>query len=91
VACAVLATARGMRFMRRKDHGQSGSASYAWSFSSDLQDWETSSKSPSWYQAPSILSEDETGTYDLLEVPFPATLSNGRTARFFRAVITPVT
>ena len=76
------------RFLRRKDHGTIGSASYAWEFSSDLTDWESSDGSPGWLVPPVDLADDASGDYDLVEVPYPFFLDNGKKARFFRVSVT---
>jgi autotransporter-associated beta strand protein len=81
------------RFMRRKDHGDSGSAAYAWRFSSDLSDWESSASDPApgWFEAPTVLAEDAGGDYELVEVPYPFFLdANGKKARFFQVQISLV-
>jgi autotransporter-associated beta strand protein len=72
------------RFIRRKDHGDSGSAAYAWQFSSDLSDWEASDDAPApgWLEAPTVLATD--GDYELVEVPYPFFLDSGKKASFFR-------
>lgn len=78
------------RFIRRTDHGVSGSAAYAWQFSSDLSDWEASDDAPApdWFGAPTVLATD--GDYQLVEVPYPFFLDNGKKARFFRVVVSLV-
>lgn len=78
------------RFIRRTDHGDSGSAAYAWQFSSDLADWEASDDAPApdWFGAPTVLATD--GDYQLVEVPYPFFLDNGKKARFFRVVVSLV-
>ncbi len=78
-----------VRFIRRRDHGSPGSVSYAWRFSSDLTDWESSDDSPApgWLQAPTPLGTF-TGvdgvTYDLLELNYPFWLDSSKKARFFQ-------
>jgi autotransporter-associated beta strand protein len=78
------------RFIRRTDHGDSGSAAYAWEFSSDLGDWETSSADPApgWFAAPTVLATQ--GDYQLVELPYPFFLDNGKKARFFRVEVSIV-
>lgn len=78
------------RFIRRTDHGDSGSAVYAWQFSSDLADWEASDDAPApgWFEAPTVLATD--GDYQLVEAPYPLFLDNGKKARFFRVVVSLV-
>ena len=70
------------RFLRRKDHGTPGSASYSLEFSSGLAAWETSTATPT------VVAD--AGAWQLVEVPFPATLGDGSTPRFFRLAITPL-
>jgi len=79
-----------LRFMRRKDHGTSGSVAYAWSFTSDLAAWETSSPTPAWYTQPVAIADDPSGKYELVEVPLPAILSNGSKPIFARVRVTAV-
>jgi len=78
------------RFMRRADHGVSGSVSYAWRFSSDLTDWESSTQTPGWLTPPTVLGTNPSGEYELVEVSFPALLDSSRAARFFQVVVTQV-
>jgi hypothetical protein len=76
------------RFMRRQDHGDPGSVNYAWRFSSDLTDWESSDDSPPWLTAPNVLAEDAGGEYELVEIIYPFWLSTYRKARFFQVSVT---
>lgn len=76
------------RFIRRLDHGSSGSVDYAWQFSSNLSDWESSDNTPGWLVAPIQLATD--GDYELLEIPYPFFLDNFKKARFFRVEVTEV-
>lgn len=78
------------RFIRRTDHGTAGSAAYAWQFSSDLADWEASDDAPApgWFIAPTVLATQ--GDYQLVEVPYPLFLDNGKKARFFRTEVSLV-
>jgi len=69
------------RFLRRTD----GSVSYAWRFSSDLTDWECSTDAPSWYVTPTPIAM--TIDHELVEVPYPFLLDNGREARFFQVAV----
>jgi len=80
------------RFMRRKDHDTSGSVSYAWRFSSNLSDWESSNATPApaWHQAPVALTDDASGAYELVEVDFPSLMDTWEKPRFFQVVVTPV-
>ncbi|MCH7225902.1 Ig-like domain-containing protein [Haloferula sp. A504] len=75
------------RFVRRTDAGDPGSVNYAWRFSSDLADWESSDDAPTWLVAPTPLGTD--GDYQLVEVPFPS-LDSGPDARFFQVEVTEV-
>jgi hypothetical protein len=77
------------RFMRRRDRDTSGSVHYAWRFSSDLTDWESSDDSPPWLTQPEVLAEDPTGEYELVEIAYPFWLSTFRKARFFQVEVTP--
>ncbi len=61
-------------FVRRTDHAASGIA-YTVSFSAGLMTWEAAAV------APTVLADD--GTYQVVSVPFPATV-DGSEARFFR-------
>ena len=78
------------RFMRRTDHGNSGSVNYVWRFSSDLTDWEDSDgvPAPPWLQVPAVVTTD--GDYQLVEVPYPFFLSTSKKARFFQVKVTEV-
>jgi hypothetical protein len=78
------------RFIRRTDHGDSGSAAYAWQFSSDLSDWEASDDAPApdWLVAPTVLATD--GDYQLVEVPYPFFLDSLKKASYFRVSVTEV-
>ncbi|MCH7226945.1 M6 family metalloprotease domain-containing protein [Haloferula sp. A504] len=78
------------RFMRRKDRDTSGSVHYAWRFSSNLTDWESSDDSPPWLTPPQVLAEDPSGDYQLVEIVYPFWLSTYRKARFFQVEVTPV-
>jgi len=78
------------RFMRRKDHGSAGSVSYAWRFSSNLTDWESSADTPSWLTTPTVLADDPSGDYELVEVISPSVLGEFENALFFQIEITPV-
>ncbi len=64
------------RYLKRTD----GSTACDLQFSSDLTDWETLAPPAT------VLTTD--GAYQLLEVPFPATLTNGKTPRFLRVAVT---
>ncbi len=79
-----------VRFIRRLDHGDPGSADYAWQFSSNLSTWESSDDSPApdWLETPAQLATQ--GDYELLELDYPWFLDNNEKARFFRVEVTPV-
>ncbi len=66
-------------FVRRDDHGNSGSVSYIPQFSSDLNTFYDSAETPS-------LVADSTydPNYEMVKVPYPASLPNGQPARFGR-------
>ncbi len=61
--------------MRRTSHAADG-LTYHVEFSWDMNSWQTSSATPQ------VLLTD--GDYELVEVPYPFFLSNGKKARFFR-------
>ena len=69
-------------FNRRDDHGRPGSLDYTAQFSSDLMvfyDHPT---------APTILADStDDPAYEVVKVPFPATLPDGREPRFFRVLV----
>ena len=76
------------RFIRRTDHGQSGSVNYVWRFSSDMTDWEDSDGGHSWVTAPVELETQ--GNYQLVEVVYPFFLDSFKKARFFQVEVTSV-
>ena len=69
-------------FSRRKDFGQSGSVSYTVQFSSDLRTFFDSEG-----ELETVLSEDDASDYELIRLPFPATLENGEEVRYFRVKV----
>jgi hypothetical protein len=69
-------------FVRRKDHGTSGSVTYTVEFSGDLAFFFANTVEPS-FVANSIIDED----YEIVKVPFPAELPD--TKGFGRIVIEP--
>jgi hypothetical protein len=64
-------------FIRRKDYATAGLA-YVPSFSANLNLWEASG-------TPSVVADN--GTYELLCVPYPASLTGGAVPKFFRVEI----
>ena len=66
-------------FVRRDDYDTSGSATYTAQFSSDLVTFYDSSATPV-FVADSTVDPD----YEVVSVPYPATLPDGKKARFFR-------
>lgn len=66
-------------FVRRDDHGTSGSLSYTVEFSSDLGTFYTNSVTPSF-----VADSTDDSAYEVAKVPYPATLPNGETAKFGR-------
>ncbi|HEX5790845.1 MAG TPA: hypothetical protein VFY13_06805, partial [Luteolibacter sp.] len=67
-------------FIRRKDHGSSGSLTYTPCFSSDLVSFHDNNQTanPVVVAASSTVSTD----YEVVKVPYPASLPNGQRARF---------
>ena len=66
-------------FIRRDDHGSSGSVSYTVQFSGDLQTFYNSATAPTFVADSSVNS-----AYEVVKVAYPATLPNGQPARFGR-------
>lgn len=66
-------------FVRRDDYDTSGSATYTAQFSSDLLTFYDSTATPT-FVADSTADPD----YEVVSVPYPATLPDGKKARFFR-------
>lgn len=66
-------------FVRRDDHGTPGSATYTVQFSSDLGTFYDSSVTPTFVADSSVDSD-----YEVVSVPYPFILPNGKKARFFR-------
>jgi hypothetical protein len=64
-------------FIRRKDYATAG-LSYVPSFSANLSLWEASG-------APTVVADN--GTYELICVPYPASLTGGAVPKFFRVEI----
>lgn len=72
-------------FVRRDDHGTSGSVTYTPQFSSDLTTFYDSSATPD-------LVADSTNdpAYEIVKVPYPVTLPDGKEARFARMKVDEV-
>lgn len=72
-------------FVRRDDYGASGSLSYTPQFSSDLANFYDSA------DAPAFVADTSNDTnYEVVKVPFPASLPDGQTARFGRVQVEEV-
>jgi hypothetical protein len=69
-------------FVRRDDHGPSGSLSYSVQFSSDLETFYDSGDTPSF-----VADSSADADYEVVKVPFPATLPNGQKASFARVKV----
>jgi hypothetical protein len=69
-------------FVRRDDHGTSGSLSYTAQFSSDLGIFYDSAVSPTMVSDSSADSD-----YEVVKVAFPTMLPNGKQARFGRIMV----
>ena len=69
-------------FVRRDDHGTSGSASYTVQFSGDLVAFHNST-------APPTFVEDSTddAAYEVVSIPYPVMLPDGKKARFARMLV----
>ncbi|MGB1129623.1 MAG: hypothetical protein ACPG4K_06210, partial [Haloferula sp.] len=72
-------------FVRRKDHGSSGSVSYTPQFSSDLTTFYDSGASPTF-----VADSTVDAAYEVVKVPYPATLPDGKKARFARMKVDEV-
>ncbi|BCX47751.1 hypothetical protein HAHE_16590 [Haloferula helveola] len=70
-------------FVRRTDHGTSGSVDYTPQFSSDLDLWYDSSATPTFVASAGA-------GYEVVSVPYPALLPDGKKARFARMSIDEV-
>jgi hypothetical protein len=66
-------------FIRRDDHGTAGSVNYIPQFSADLQTFYESTVTPT-LVADSAVNPD----YEVVKVPYPATLPDGKKATFGR-------
>ena len=72
-------------FVRRDDHGTAGSMNYTVQFSSDLVTFYDSAV------APTVVTDSTADPdYEVVKVPFPATLPDGQPARFARIAISDV-
>jgi hypothetical protein len=69
-------------FVRRDDHGTSGSLSYTVQFSSDLETYYDSGDTPSF-----VADSSADADYEVVKLPFPATLPNGQKATFARVMV----
>ncbi len=72
-------------FTRRDDHGSPGSVEYIPQFSSDLENWVDGSDEPTL-----VTDSSEDAAYEVVEVPFPVLLADGKEPRYFRVVVNPV-
>ena len=72
-------------FARREDHGDSGSVTYTPQFSSDLVTFYDSTATPT-----KIADSTDDPAYDIVSVPYPATLPDGKKARFARLKVDAV-
>lgn len=66
-------------FVRRDDHGTSGSLNYIVQFSGDLDDFEDDITPPTF-----VIDSSDDSDYEVVSLPFPALLANGQQPRFFR-------
>lgn len=66
-------------FVRRDDHGSSGSVTYIPEFSADLVTWEASTDIPAF-----VADSTDNPDYEVVSVAYPFFVSDGRKARFFR-------
>lgn len=71
-------------FLRRKDHGSSGSVTYSVEFSGDLAAFHPNTAEPGF-----VANSSSDPDYEVVKVPFPAALPDSQEARFGRIVITP--
>lgn len=69
-------------FMRRDDHGSPGSMIYTPQFSSDLENWVDSETDPIF-----VADSTDDPDYEVVRVPYPATLPGGAPARYFRVKV----
>jgi len=69
-------------YVRRNDHGTSGSLTYTPQFSNDLVTYYDSSDSPTL-----VIDSTDDADYEVVKVPYPATLPDGKEARFARMKI----
>jgi len=66
-------------FVRRDDHGTSGSLTYTVQFSSDLETFYDSADTPTL-----VADSSADADYEVVKLPYPATLPNGQKATFAR-------
>ena len=72
-------------FVRRDDHGASGSLTYTVQFSGDLVTWFDSSTAPTF-----VADSSDDPDYEVVSVPYPALLPDGKEGRLARVVLTEV-
>ncbi|BCX46740.1 hypothetical protein HAHE_06480 [Haloferula helveola] len=72
-------------FVRRDDHGTSGSLTYTAQFSNELSVWYNSGATPA-FVADSTADPD----YEVVKIAYPAMLPNGKKARFARLQVNEV-
>ncbi|MGB1128574.1 MAG: Ig-like domain-containing protein, partial [Haloferula sp.] len=72
-------------FVRRDDHGTSGSVTYTPQFSSDLTTFYDSSATPDL-----VADSTDDPAYEIVKVPYPAILPDGKKARFARMKVDEV-
>ena len=69
-------------FVRRDDHGTSGSLTYTVQFSSDLETFYDNTDTPTF-----VADSSADADYEVVRLPFPATLPNGQKATFARVKV----
>ncbi len=69
-------------FVRRDDYGTSGSLTYTAQFSSDLKTFYDSGDTPTF-----VADSSANADYEVVKVPYPATLTNGQKATFGRVKV----
>ena len=70
-------------FVRRDDHGATGGVDYTPQFSADLQTFYNSAVIPAF-----IADSSVNPAYEVVKVPYPATLPDGKKATFGRLQVT---
>ena len=71
-------------FVRRKDHGTTGSVTYSVEFSGDLTSFFANAVAPTF-----VANSSSSADYEVVKVPFPAALPDTKEARFGRIAIEP--